>query len=85
MIIATIGHTKLKLESLEDADALLNIAARATPVQYLYGTDSCVKYFVYEGGLTIEIDIIYGEKLLGPEEVEAIRAKKSEKPHLEVA
>lgn len=79
MIIATIGSTKLKLENLKDAEALLNIAARAILVGSTYDADYRDYQFVDEGEKRLTIEVTEGDKILTFEEHQKIRAARAEK------
>jgi hypothetical protein len=58
MIIATIGNASLKLENLKDAEALLDIASRATLVEKTYDLDYRDFHYISQGEKRIGIEVI---------------------------
>ena len=79
MIIATIGNTKLKLENLKDAEALLNISSRATLVGTSYDSDFRDYQYVDEGEKRITIEVTEGDKVLSFDEHTKIKEARAEK------
>lgn len=79
MIIATIGNTKLKLENLKDAEALLNIASRATLVSTSYDANYRDYQYVDEGEKRITIEVTEGDKVLTFDEHQKIKEARAEK------
>lgn len=79
MIIATIGNTKLKLETLKDAEALLNIASRAILVGTSYDANYRDYQYVDEGEKRITIEVTEGDKVLTFDEHQKIKEAHAEK------
>lgn len=63
MIIATIGNAKLKLETIKDAEALLDIANRGTLVESNYDLSYSTYYYVGQGQKRIGIEVIEGDTI----------------------
>lgn len=74
MIIATIGNTKLKLENLKDAEALLNITSRATLIGTSYAASYREYQYIDDGEKRITIEVTEGDKVLTFEEHQEIKA-----------
>lgn len=79
MIIATIGNATLKLETLKDAEALLDIASRATLVEKTYGPDFRDFYFLSEGEKRMGIEIIESTTIHMLEEFNELKAARERK------
>lgn len=79
MIIATIGNAKLRLETLKDAEALLDIANRATLVGTSYDENYRDYQFIDEGEKRVTIEITEGNKLLSIDEHRQIELNRQEK------
>jgi hypothetical protein len=79
IIIATIGNASLKLENLKDAEALLDIANRATLVEKTYDLDYRDFHYISQGEKRIGIEVIESNTIHSIEhyhEVLAARAAK---------
>ena len=74
MIIATIGNTKLKLENLKDAEALLNSTIRATLIGKSYDASYRDYQYIDDGEKRITIEVTEGDKVLTFKEHQEIKA-----------
>ncbi len=79
MIIATIGNAKLKLETLKDAEVLLDIASRATLVEKTYGLDFRDFYFLSEKEKRMGIEIIESTTIHTLDEFNELTAARERK------
>lgn len=79
MIVATIGNSTLKLETLKDAEALLDIASRATLLEKTYDTDFRDFYFLSEGEKRMGIEIIESTKIHTMEELNELKSARERK------
>ncbi len=79
MIITTIGNSILILETLKDAEALLDIISRARLVEKTYGQDFRDFYFVSESERRIGIDIVEGCSIHSMEEFKELKAARERK------
>lgn len=79
MIIATIGNTKLMIETVKDAEALIDIANRATLIESTFDAEYRDYQFVSDGEKRLSIDIVEGKKLLSLEEHQARLAERKER------
>ena len=79
MIIATIGNSILKLETLKDAEALLDIASRATLIEKTYGQDFRDFYFLSEGEKRIGIEITESTPIHTMAEFNELKAARERK------
>lgn len=79
MIVATIGHTSLKLESIADAEALLSITSRATLVAKSYDLNYRDYHYIDQGEKRIDISVIEGETILTFDDHRAMADAHAEK------
>ena len=79
MIIATIGNAKLRLETLKDAEAMLDIVSRTTLVGTSYDENYRDYQYVDEGEKRVTIEITEGNKLLSIDEHRQIELNRAEK------
>ena len=63
MIIATIGNAKLKLETVKDAEALLDIANLGMLIEKSYDLNYKDYFYVGQGEKRIGIEIIEGDTI----------------------
>lgn len=82
MIIATIGNAKLQIETLKDAEALLDIANRATLIVTSYDENYRDYQYVDEGEKRVTIEIIEGNRLLSFDEHRKTQQRRVEKMRL---
>lgn len=82
MIIATIGNAKLQIETLKDAEALLDIANRATLIGTSYDENYRDYQYVDEGEKRVTIEITEGNRLLSFDEHRKIEQHRAEKMRL---
>lgn len=72
MIIATIGSTELVIESLNDANALLDIISRAVRIDERYSSDYTKTFYIKQDGLRVAVRIV-GETLCTEDEYERMK------------
>ncbi len=82
MIIATIGNAKLQIETLKDAEALLDIANRATLIGTSYDENYRDYQYVDEGEKRVTIEITEGNRLLSFDEHRKNEQRRAEKMRL---
>lgn len=82
MIIATISNAKLQIETLKDAEALLDIANRATLIGTSYDENFRYYQYVDEGEKRVTIEITEGNRLLSFDEHRKIEQRRAEKMRL---
>lgn len=82
MIITTIGNAKLQIETLKDAEALLDIANRATMIGTSYDENYRYYQYVDEGEKRVTIEITEGNRLLSFDEHRKIEQHRAEKMRL---
>ena len=82
MIIATICSAKLQIETLKDAEALLDIANRATLIGTSYDENFRYYQYVDEGEKRVTIEITEGNRLLSFDEHRKIEQRRAEKMRL---
>ena len=73
MIVATIGLNDYELASMADAEALLNILARATPLDSQYTPDAGSYWIEHDHARSINIEIT-AKKTVSREQHEAFKA-----------
>lgn len=78
MIIATIGHTDYQLDSIKDAETLLNLLGRATIIRSTYFSDHGNVYYEYFDEKKLVIEII-SKELVSEEELAEIKKQATEK------
>lgn len=78
MIIATIGHTQIKLDTLQDAEALLNIFNRAELIETSFDSKYRDYAYIKEGDKRISIEITEGDRILSLDEHTKIAAERRE-------
>lgn len=83
MIIATIGNAKLQIETLKDAEALLDIANRATLIVTSYDENYRDYQYVDEGEKRVTIEIIEGNRLLSFDEHRKTQQRRVEKMRID--
>lgn len=81
MIIATIGHQEYELASMADAEALLNIIHRATPVSETYMTGAPNHYHKDHGRRSCSVEIT-NKQLVSDDEHDALMAEVAKKAAL---
>lgn len=82
MIIATIGNAKLQIETLKDAEALLDITNRSTLIGTSYDENYRNYQYVDEGEKRVTIEITEGNRLLSFDEHRKIEQRLAEKMRL---
>lgn len=85
MIIASIGSTKLVIETLKDAEALLDIFNRSTLVEQSFDVEARDVYYTSEGEKRICIEITEGSKIISLAEFREIRAAREARTAAAVA
>ncbi len=83
MIIATIGNAKLQIETLKDAEVLLDIAIRATLIVTSYDENYRDYQYVDEGEKRVTIEIIEGNRLLSFDEHRKTQQRRVEKKRID--
>lgn len=76
MIIATIGHQEYLLETLQDANALLDILNRAKNIGHVYDRKTYRELYFEQHGTTVKIEVV-GADLVSEDEA---LARSSNKP-----
>ena len=79
MIIATIGSTKFKLETLKDAEDVLSIFSRSTLIGTSFDSDYRDYAYISSGNNRCSIEITEGDTIISMEEHLEIQKARIEK------